>query len=225
MAIKWHKYEVEIRLRDRIVGGIPIIPEGADRADMYEKWARGQGVENDKNFEKSLPEALADDPDMPTTAEEVEGLETGFRRDENGLYIECRQPKAMLKEAAQRLGYYVQKRGSKQVLQHDLIVRALDGSQKLYLDATEPSGKDARPISVVTRQGPRTAIKRFEYATQPTLVFRVHILAEGIGEGIIDYEKLHDMLEFAQELGLGADRSKGEGTFDLIRLDEISDSE
>jgi hypothetical protein len=38
----WNRYRVVIRFEDRLVGGIPIVPEGAGRADAYESWARGQ---------------------------------------------------------------------------------------------------------------------------------------------------------------------------------------
>src|SRR5262249_54137952 len=102
---EWREDEGTIRLREPPVGGTPIVPEGAERADAYEGWARGQGVEDAPGFNLPLHEALASDDDMPVaTIEDVEGLATGFKRDpERGLYIECRQVKAMLREAAQRL--------------------------------------------------------------------------------------------------------------------------
>jgi hypothetical protein len=226
MTISWDTYDVSIAVIGRLVGGIPVVPEGTDRADAYESWARGQGVEEDPSFARSLPETLADDPDMPVTQEQVEGLETGFRRDQDGIYIEARQVKAMLREAAQRLGIIKKVRGSRQVLQHDLNVRAKDGSQKLRMvGVTEPSGKDHRPISVVTRQGPRTAIKRFDFVEQPRIDFVVRILAGGVGvtssgAPLIDEPVLRDMLEFGGELGLGADRSQGEGVFHLVSLEK-----
>jgi hypothetical protein len=222
MAVKWYEYEAEVRFVDRIVGGIPVIPEGTDRADAYEKWARGQEVENDPTFEKPLGQALAAEDDMPVTADQIEGLETGFRADDLGLYIEARQVKAMLRESAQRLGLIKKVRGTRQVLQHDLLVRAQDGSQKLHLGVEEPTGKDSRPISVVTRQGPRTAIKTFSYVTEPVLTFRIKVLAGGVGDGIIDLDTLQDMLDFGGDLGLGADRSQGEGTFELVSLKQIA---
>ena len=221
------RYAVTVQFNDRIVGGIPIVPEGADRADAYEAWARGQDVEQPAAAE--LAEKLADDPDMPAAVDEVEGLETGFRRDDDGIYIEARQVKAMLREAAQRLGIIKTVRGSRQVVQHDLHVRAQDGTQKLRLTrgvsranhplpVSDPDGKDQRPISVVTRQGPRTAIKRFEYVTEAAISFDVMVLAGGVGDGLVDEAKLREMIEFGGYLGLGADRSQGEGTFALVEL-------
>jgi hypothetical protein len=217
----WAKYRTTITIEDRLVGGIPVVPAGADRADAYEQWARGQGVEPPASEE--LAGMLAEEDDMPVAVADVEGLETGFRSDEEGLYIEARQVKAMLREAAQRLGLIKRTRGLRQVVQHDLHVRATDGSQKLHLGRAEPDGRDQRPISVVTRQGPRTAIKRYAYVTQPTLVFDVLVLAGGVGDGLVGPDELRAMLELGGMLGLGADRSQGEGCFRLISTEEVAD--
>jgi hypothetical protein len=239
VPITFYEYDVLIKLRERLVGGIPIIPEGADRADAYEKWARGQGVEPDTDFEQSLPDALAEDPDMPVAVavDDVAGLETGFKRDSNGgLYIEARQVKAMLREAAQRLGHIKRHKGMRQIIQHDLYVRSPeDATQKLYLSRLAPDGKETRPISVITRQGPRTALKRFEYVTEPEIAFRIRVLAGGIGEEVFGKtikerdnqreEILLSMLELGCELGLGADRSQGEGTFDILAFARVGDDD
>jgi hypothetical protein len=238
MALQWYEYDCLIKLRDRLIGGIPIIPEGADRADAYEKWGRGQNVENDPEFEQPLAEALAEDPDMPVAVavEDVQGLETGFKRDANGLYIEARQVKAMLRESAQRLGHIKRNKGFRQILQHDLYVRSpQDATQKLYLDRESPDGKETRPISVITRQGPRTALKRFEYVQEVEIAFRIRILAGGIGEEVFGKtrkerdsqreEILLSMLELSCELGLGADRSQGEGTFDVLAFARVGEDE
>jgi len=218
MAVEWKTYDVEIQIRDRLIGGIPIVAESDDRREQYENWLRGQGVENDPSFSTSLPEMLVADPEMPVSVEDITGLETGFRRNDKGLYLEARQIKALLREASQRLGLIKVVRGMRQVMQHDLHVRALDGTQRISLGVVEPNGHDQRPISVLTRQGPRTSIKRFEYVSQPTLHFQVKILSGGIGDGLLDEERLRDMLVFGGEVGLGADRSQGEGTYDLLSL-------
>jgi hypothetical protein len=229
----FNRFRTRVRFDTRLVGGIPVVPEGADRADAYEQWARGQGVDQPASAE--LAGKLADDDDMPTT-DEVEGMETGFRRDDDGIYIEARQVKAMLRESAQRLGIIKQVRGSRQVVQHDLHVRAADGTQKLRpfrgvsradkpLPVDGPDGKDSRPISVVTRQGPRTAIKRFEYVTEAELEFDVLVLAGGVGDGLVDEAQLREMLEFGGMLGLGADRSQGEGTFTVEEFHPVAPEE
>ena len=221
--MKFDIYDVSIDV-SRIIGGIPVVPEGADRADAYEGWARGAGI--DPENASDLAANLAEEGDMPVVdaADAIEGLMTGFRRDEFGLYIEARQVKAMLREAFQRLGLIKKVRGTRQVLQHDLHVRALrsKNSQKLYLlrggPVSEPDGTITRPISVVTRQGPRTALKRTEHLDGVTVQFSVYILKEGVGDGIIGEKELREALELGGWIGIGADRSQGEGTFELTGL-------
>jgi hypothetical protein len=232
VAVKWHEFDVEIALRDKMIGGIPVIPEGVDRADAYEKWARGQGVEDTGENDQTLAEALAAEPDMPVTADEVEGLMTSFRHDETGVYIEARQIKSMIREGAQRLGLIKSTRGMRQVIQHDVIVRAIDAptpkdSQKIRLldkdgaVKTEPDGRLERPISVITRQGPRTAIKRADYIEDAIILFRIKVLSGGVADGLMDIEKLQDVFDYAGETGLGADRSQGEGCFDVVSMTPV----
>jgi hypothetical protein len=218
-------YNVTLRLNDRLVGGIPIVPDNGDRADAYEKWARGQDAGDTPGFDQTLPEALAQDPDMPVAVEDVEGLETGFKRDDDGLYIECRQVKAMIRESAQRLGLIKSKRGMRDVLQHDLRVRSPRGDQKLHLGRHEPDGKESRPISVVTRQGPRTALKRYEYVNEAELQFAVVVLNDGVAGTLLAEDDLRAILVFGEGLGLGADRSQGEGTYTLVSLEQIGEAE
>ncbi len=231
---KWDRYAVKIAFNERLIGGLPVITSDADPVKAYESWTKGQGVEPDDASD--LAQALAAEGDMPkqdVAVEEIEGMLTGFRRDEDGLYIEARQIKAMIKESAQRLGVIVERRGSRQVLQHDLHVRTLGSrtNQKLHLGVAEPSGVDTRPISVVTRQGPRTALKRFEYVNQPTIEFEVRVLAGGVGvtktskEPLIGEEQLAEILDNGQDLGIGSDRSQGEGTFTLLEFSKIPEEE
>jgi len=229
-GVLFKTFRVRLVFENRIVGGIPVIPEGADRSDAYEKWARGQEVEQDPAFEKPLHDALADDPDMPVSdasAEDVAGLETGFRHDDTGIYIEARQVKAMIREASQRLGLIQKVRGTRQVVQHDIHVRSLGGvGQKIrfYRDGllvADADGVDTRPISVVTRQGPRTAIKRFGFVSGATIEFDVMVLSGGVGDGIVGGKEIRRVFKLGGFLGLGADRSQGEGTFSVVSLEEV----
>jgi hypothetical protein len=222
--ITYRTYTTTIRFRDRLVGGIPAADPDADSVDLYEKWARGQGVENAPGFDQTLPESLAADPDMPVAVADIAGPQMKFRSNDDGLYVEARQVKAMLREAAQRLGMIKTTRGTRQVLQHDIHVRGLDGSQKLPLGCQEPDGTDMRPISIVTPQGPRTALKRFDYVTERELTFVIRVLAGGVGDGIVGPEQLRDMLELGGDLGLGADRSQGEGTFEVVAFEEAEEA-
>lgn len=227
MPVKWNEFDVEAVFRDRVVGGIPIVTaaDAEAREKVYAGWMAGQKVDDaPEPGQQPLATALAEDPDMPVADPDVpERTGTAFRADEElGLYIEARQVKACLRESAQRLGIIKKVRGARQVLQHDLHVRGLDGTQRIPLGRSAPDGIEERPISVVTPQGPRTSLKQFEFCRQPTIRFRVRLLAGGVGDGLIDADVLADMLELAGELGLGADRSQGEGTFDVVSIDPVA---
>ncbi|MCL2393081.1 MAG: hypothetical protein FWC87_00210 [Acidimicrobiaceae bacterium] len=75
-----------------------------------------------------------------------------------------------------------------------------------------------RPIQVMTMQGPRTSLKAVEYATDVPLQFNIRILRDGI----VKETHLRTILEYLQDGGLGADRSQGSGTFDLIDFEQIA---
>ena len=220
--LSWRTFYVKIEFEDRLVGGVPATLSSDDREareKAYQEWVAQQTGED---APESLVNELAEDPDMPVV--EIGPL-NAFKRDEDGIYVEARQVKAMLKEAAQRLGIVVRQRGARQVLQHDLHVRDdLDQrTQKLhpYPSKKDADGIDERPISVMTRQGPRTAIKRFEYLEQVQIAFHVKVLKGGVGDNKVTAANLAQMLELGGWLGLGADRSQGAGLFNVVEFYEV----
>lgn len=220
MPVQWTKYYVEIQFVERVVGPIPVADE-EEREKAYRSWLKAQGLAEPAIV--PLAKELAEDPDMPTAELAHTRALTSFKRDDAGPYMEARAIKAMLKEAAQRLGIVKTIRGSRQVLQHDLLVLSEQDDQKIHFKL-EPGHEqlvtDHRPISVITPQGPRAAFKSFEYLWRPQLDFSIRVLAGGVGNGLLGYDELHDMLEFGQTLGLGADRSQGEGVFEIVEFSE-----
>ena len=147
-----------------------------------------------------------------------------FRADaERGCYVECRQIKALFKEAATMLRLTTDKRGSKQILQHGFEVKAPGGGDRLYLGFVETDERklpySEGPIHVQTAQGPRTAIKRVDYVEEATIDFEVWVLATHASETRhIGEEDVVAMLTFGQENGFGADRSQGCGKFDVRKF-------
>ncbi|MEM3484056.1 MAG: hypothetical protein QXI12_00355 [Candidatus Methanomethyliaceae archaeon] len=79
-------FNVALRIRDRIAGGIPRNP------DMVRTWL-------EQRFEREASENIVEE-----TLEAVDQVEekvwSGFKRDAIGLYLEERNVKAMIKEAA-----------------------------------------------------------------------------------------------------------------------------
>jgi len=223
------RYTTHVHLDDRLVGGIPALSGDPDvRSAQVQAWIKTQSGEV---APATLETEVANDPTHPVQrhGDEEQAPLNAFRRDDRGLFIEARQVKAMLKEASQRLGLLQKKRGTRQVLQHDLYVRAVgdDQSQKLHLSHFDPQsgelrpimrpdGIDERPISVITRQGPRTALKRSEYVVRPHISFDIYLLDAAPGKGRLGSRELADILDLSQWLGLGADRSQGAGGFEVV---------
>lgn len=73
-------------------------------------------------------------------------------------------------------------------------------------------GDEERAIHVMTAQGPRTALKRCDFVNGPCeLKFTVRVL----DDGLVDADLVETLLEFGGWNGLGADRSQGNGMFEL----------
>ena len=79
---------------------------------------------------------------------------------------------------------------------------------------TVPIQVDDRPLTVMTMQGPRTSIKRFEYADSVPLSFTIRVLDDGVNK-VGTEEQLREMLEYMRFNGIGSDRSQGSGTFTI----------
>ena len=82
---------------------------------------------------------------------------------------------------------------------------------------TEPDGNEERAIHVMTLMGPRTALKRYDYVEKPTIQLTLRYLRDGI----IDRELIEVFLDYAGWNGLGADRSQGEGMFEVLSINDI----
>lgn len=191
----WHKYEVVIQIRDRIVGGIPKNPE------MIKAWLAARGLED---LEEQTKKEMAD--------QLTEGSWQGFKRDADGLYIEARQVKASWKMAANVIRKVIKFKGP---MRARLAERLFITPRLIHLGVQEASGFYEQTIHVIGPRGPRNAIKRCDYVTAPKLEYAIWIL----DDGMFKKKNLEPLLLYAQEMGLGADRSQGEGQFDVVRFE------
>lgn len=201
-------YNVTIALRDQLHGGQPKNP------DLLKGWIA----------------ATTEHDDAKTTAQEKEAREVllepteekswnGFPTDEKGMFVWARQVKAMFKECASMRRIFMEKIGSKQILQHGFEIKGPDDDARIYFDKTKPDGCFEGPIHVQTAQGPRTAIKRVDYVEQVKIKFAIWVLKTAPAEKRhIGEKEVRMMLMLAQENGLGADRSQGHGKFDVIEF-------
>ena len=204
----YNVFEVSIKFRDRLCGGVPKNPE------LIKGWIKAKTGYDDAITTAQTEEAIATMIDT-----ETEKSWNGFPSDENGLFIWSRQVKALFKEAATMLRFTTSKLGSKQIFQHGFEIKGKDIADRIYLGKSEADGSAEGPIHVQTAQGPRTALKRVDYVTRGDIQFEVWILkTEPAEKRHISESDLVKMLTFGQENGIGADRSQGHGKFDVVHF-------
>jgi hypothetical protein len=205
-------YRVTVTVRDRVCGGMP------KNKELIKTW-----VESTTGYSDEKSEKLTQENAELVVNEVAEKSWIGFPEDEKGLFIPARNLKAMLKQSASLLGVTKKKLGSKQVLAEGMEVKAVDGGDRVYLGKKKVDGTDESAIHVMTAQGPRTALRRMDYVTKPTLTFEVWVLGTAAQEKRhVGEAELIEILTHAQENGCGASRSQGEGKFDIVEFEKIS---
>ena len=216
-------YDARIRLRDRLMGGIPKNPK------LMEGWIRSKaGVEQEEEVRRMMLRTLLEmgaevTPDMSFDAMEKASEKlaavrqtNGFKTGENGLYIEQRALKSMLKEsvnilyAGKRWG--VTNKGPKSFFAERVFV----APDRIWLGRSEPDGVELFIGHVTGREGPRSTITYHEYVSEVVLQFRVMVLKDEV-----KHEHWPEIWTHAEQNGLGALRSQGFGTFDVEQWDIV----
>ena len=235
-------YSCRLRFRDRIAGGTPSSPK------LIEGWLMRQtGITEAAKVRAMTKDTLIDlgiDPDVLADADEDTQFEsisqvaeliakksntTMFKRDQHGLYIENRGVKAMLKESVNVLY------AGTMWKRPDIKSRTIKGEERdgpgkgpkgataewvfvspdhISLGVAEPDGIDLSIGHVTGPQGPRSTLSYFEYVTAATIEFTVMVLKDRV-----DQRLWPEIWRYSQESGLGAKRSQGMGTFDVLAWD------
>jgi hypothetical protein len=203
----WIHFDVRIQMRDRLVGGYP------QNLDAEKAMLEARGLANLIPPQPDL-EAMTDEERKAFKDSQVQKSWVGFKTDGNGLYLEGRNIKAMFKECANILKgpSILDVKNFKSKLAERLFVMP----NQIAL-GDKPDGYDSRVVHAMTAMGPRSSIKFFDYFNRPLIEFQLKVL----NDGVVTEKQIQTILEYAQENGLGADRSQGEGQFDLVSLNRI----
>lgn len=208
------QYKGALRV-DRICGGTPTDPKVA------EGWLRTKlGVTSDALIQQQVAEVMAE---RGVTAEEaVAAVDqnrhlNGFRRDEQGLYIEGRQLKAAIKEAASvaaaagKLPLRAWGKTNKGLLgfvsEHVCVVE-----DRLHLGVTEPTGVGQRFVH--TFRG--TGIQYEEYVDGAEIEFTV------IADHPFTDEQWAMIWLTGEQQGIGATRSQGYGRYTVTHWEQVA---
>lgn len=197
-----------------IAGGVPNDPQVA------KAWLKKKlGVDNDALLQEMVAETMVEmGVDAEAAVEEANKKMSlnGFKRDANGLYIEGRQLKAALKEAASvamavgKIEQYKWGRTNKQLLgflaEHVFVVE-----DRLYLKAQEPTGINQRFVH--TFRG--SAITYEEYVEDASIDFTIQS----------DWDFSDDdwaaIWTTGEQQGIGASRSQGFGRYEVITWNKL----
>lgn len=224
MSELFSRYRVTIRVAHRIMGGTPKDPkviEGwiktkiglEDGAELRALVARTMIEMGHDLSEGATPEEL----DAAIAATVADKSTNGFKRDEEGLYIESRTVKAMLKEnvnilfGAQKFG--PTRKGAKGYVAERVFV----AEDRLHLGRTDPDGVELFIGHVTGPQGPRATLTYYEYCERPELAFTVMSLQDCITPA-----QWEQIFEQAEQNGLGSLRSQGYGRFHLLNVEPVS---
>ena len=212
-------YEAEITFTAKLMGGVPADPK------LIEGWLRAKaGIDDDAEvmavMRRTLTERGVEIPAEATYEEIVSASEqiageretTGFKRDHDGLYIEARQVKAMLKECVNILfageKWGKTNKGPKNFTAERVFVEP----DRIHVGRDEADGIDMVIGHVNGPGGPRSTLGYHEYVEQSTITLRVLVV-----DDCISAEQWARIWTHAEKNGLGALRSQGHGQFVVTR--------
>lgn len=223
------KYHIRIAFRDRVCGGTPKDP------DVQLKWleTRGFSPQESEEYVKNMRAEAESSEDYVN--EEVQKSWNGFKSDAEGIYLEARQLEAMLREGATELEITKKTRGFRQRLQHGCFIRpprlrllkgghVLTEAEGAVDEKPTPTrvadGSQMKVVHAITPKGKIAAFSRFDYVTEAQVEFDV-LIVQGGEKQMFTAAPLARIIALNQEQGLGANRSQGEGKFDVLSIEKI----
>ena len=218
------KYRATLRFKHLIVGGIP-----SDKS-VIEGWIRSRMDLGDAAIAE-LVEQTAEERGVLTPDEAIEAVMAsdlapsvnGFKRNDNGeLCIEGRIVKAALKEwmnsaypgtkfpgktSIEGLRKGLMRYAAEAVVVDDLLIG---------LGVKEPTTIEERIKHVMTPQGPRSSINRVEVVEQPVITFTIRVR-----DDFIPKDAWARIWSVGEGIGLGSDRGRSDGQFELLEWQRL----
>ena len=217
-------YTMTLIFKDKLCGGVPKSEkaiEGWIRTNVEDKSKLDQMISDTKEAMKVDELSKEDVDDLAKSAW------NGFKQDEHGIYVEGRQIKSMFKESANVIKNVLNVSAFKaRVAERVFVVE-----DKVYINNEddvrfkEPSGFYEGMVHAMTAMGKISALKRVDYVESASISFTLRILDEKL---VTKDKKRMDiptyimhLITHAQENGLGAERSQGNGKFTCDFFGEI----
>ncbi len=207
----FNKYQVALKIRDRILGGIPTTEDIGRIAD---KLPLSSPVEDRQK--------LAEEKILESTCTFL------FDEEVNQYYLRDANLVSMMREAADVLQLSW---SARQLLQHGVVVKP----ERIFLGSEVAAQPLRRPIHVEVRGIKQSTIKVNTYIEKPELSFVVwvgkgrgkSVLVEEAGKKVrkiqedsrLTGEDIKDIYLTSMEVGLGACRAQQWGKFNLLKFD------
>lgn len=231
------EYLMTMQVRELLVGGIPSDPS------ITRKWLEARLEVDEATLQELFEQTIKERNTPMSVTEKVDALMesdgapsiNGFPRlDDGQLAYPGRCLKAGFREAANSAYPGVDwdgKKGAKGVAPRKGLMSTL--AERVFVrDYLIPLGVQAAEISsnagegpawveervkhVMTPQGPRSSINRVEVVHRPllTATIRIH-------DDFLSSEALGRILTRLEDIGIGADRGRSDGQFDLVGWEEV----
>jgi hypothetical protein len=212
----WTTYRARLAFRDKLIGGIPKDPK------LIEGWLRSRaGIDELQDLRLAVLRTLEEVGDGTTDVANDDGVAqaavlasqkrtTGFKVAADGLYVEARQVKAMLKESTNIVFAGERWGPTPKASRAFFAERVFIEPDKLMLGVREPTGVELVVGHIGGAMGPRSTLTNYEYVELALIEFRVLVLRD-----CISAEQWQDIWSHAQENGFGTLRSQGHGRFDV----------
>lgn len=229
------RWGATIQMTGAILGGVPSNPK------LIEGWLRGQaGIRDDEAVQAMVnrtlqergyaPEEMRVDEVEEAVAELAGTLnQSGFKRDENGLYIEGRQIMSMLRESVSVLytGHKWKRPTGGTKATGENLMKAANSvfrecvhvpTERVYLGKDKADNISLKIVHPKDEgRGRESSLTYVEECFQPTLEFEVEEIRGTVPDG--GWRKIW---QHAERNGLGAMRSQQHGKFHTLRWEQLN---
>lgn len=218
------RYRAELQVRERLTGGVPKDP------DTVKAWLKSRLEMEDRALidlaNETQAAMMTQDGARPSADDLLDAVVgqveagNGFKRIDGQLIYEGRCLKAGLKEAANvafpGTDFPGKPAGIRKGLMRFLAERVFVEEDGIPLGIGEASWTEQRVKHITTPQGPRSAINVVDIVEKPRLTATIAVL-----DDCISPQTWGAIWETLEEIGIGADRARGDGKFDLVSWEHI----
>ena len=215
----WKRYQVEVEFTTNFGASLPRTPDGI-RAMLEHRMPSEAAF---KKIENPVPVAVLAEQviqEVEASEEEPPGWAT-FPHDAQGIYVEPRTVRGHIKDCALQVAattgitaFKAKVANKVYVVEEPLRLRRADSAL-----ITKVDGTITRTIQVMTRQGPRSSLKRVDYVAPPS---RLAFVLRVWDDKVVGEKELRTIFEYGEVHGMGAERSQHWGNYHLLKLEAMS---